>query len=338
MSIHNPLISVLMPVYNGEKFLREAIDSILNQSYRNFEFIIINDGSTDETENIIFSYNDNRIRYIKNESNLRLIKTLNYGIELAKGEYIARMDADDIAVTDRFEKQIKQFILHDEIDMVNCQCLLLNEDGNGYRKNRTNITVNYEAIKYVSIFQTMIVHPAVMIKTSIMKRFKYNDQINTEHVEDFELWNRLFENNIKCFTIPESLIFYRLNSESITNTNGREQQERIKRITISILKKYDTIIDDKVLNLILGDSENCSFKLFKKADSAISNFFLKIRNEKLVSKIGYNDMILWKNSKILFISFKSLRRNGLFNSFGVVLFLITKMFSLVNIKLVNKLK
>ena len=105
----NPLVSILMPVYNSEKYLREAIKSILNQTFTNFELIIINDGSTDNSLKIIKSFKDNRIKIIKNKGNLGLIKTLNKGIDLAQGKYIARMDADDIAMPKRLEKQIAFF-------------------------------------------------------------------------------------------------------------------------------------------------------------------------------------------------------------------------------------
>ena len=102
----SPIVTVLMPVYNAEKYLAEAINSILNQTFTNYELLIINDGSTDKSEEIILKYSDKRIRYIKNDKNIRLVATLNKGIELAKGKYIARMDADDISVPTRLEKQI----------------------------------------------------------------------------------------------------------------------------------------------------------------------------------------------------------------------------------------
>ncbi|SFD00614.1 glycosyltransferase family 2 protein [Flavobacterium phragmitis] len=337
MSNNNPIVSVLMPVYNGEKYLKEAIDSVLKQTYNDFEFIIINDGSSDQTETIILSYNDSRIKYVKNKINLGLIKTLNCGIELARGKYIARMDADDIAMLDRFEKQINKFISHSEIQMVNCKCLLLNEKGDKYRKNRTNITVNYQAIKYISIFESMIVHPGIMIETSIMKQFKYRDEPNTAYVEDFELWNRLFANNIRCYTIEEPLIFYRINSESITNTKGHEQKERIKRITQSILKQYDVIIDNKILDLILEDFHHCNYKLLKKMDSDISNFFISLLNKDLVSKAGYNDMVMWKNFKLLFVSIKSLKKISFLNKLEVSAFFIIKMIPRINFKMINRL-
>src|SRR5574344_639787 len=103
-----PKISVVMPVYNtDETFLRESIESILNQSFKDFEFIIINDGSTNNAEDVILSYKDERIRYYKNDINLKLIKTLNRGLLLAEGEYIARMDSDDISLPTRFQTQVE---------------------------------------------------------------------------------------------------------------------------------------------------------------------------------------------------------------------------------------
>src|SRR5690606_13489679 len=100
------LISVVLPAYNAELYIKEAIDSVLAQTFTNFELIILNDGSTDKTEEIILSYQDSRIVYVKNEHNLGLIGTLNKGMALAKGKYIARMDADDICFPERFEKQV----------------------------------------------------------------------------------------------------------------------------------------------------------------------------------------------------------------------------------------
>ena len=120
-----PLISVILPAYNAERFLEEAIDSILAQTYKNFELIVLNDGSTDRTEEIILSYNDPRIRYIKNESNLKLIKTLNKGIALARGKYIARMDADDISLPTRFEKEIEFMEIHPDIGVCSSKVIHL---------------------------------------------------------------------------------------------------------------------------------------------------------------------------------------------------------------------
>ena len=104
--ISGPLVTVLMPVFNAEKYLRLAIDSVLNQSYSYFEFLIIDDGSTDQSAQIIRSYSDPRIRFLQNECNLGLVTTLNRGIESSQGQYLARMDADDISYPQRLEKQV----------------------------------------------------------------------------------------------------------------------------------------------------------------------------------------------------------------------------------------
>ena len=111
----NPLVTVLMPVYNGEKYLKEAIESILNQTFKDFEFLIINDGSTDNSVKIIQSFNDLRIRLIHNESNIGLIKTLNKGLKLSNGKYIARMDCDDVSLPKRLSVQINFMEKHPEI-------------------------------------------------------------------------------------------------------------------------------------------------------------------------------------------------------------------------------
>ncbi|MFT5919102.1 MAG: glycosyltransferase involved in cell wall biosynthesis, partial [Granulosicoccus sp.] len=124
-----PLVTVLLPVYNAEKFLEQAIRSVLDQTFTEFEFLIINDGSTDRSEEIIVSFNDSRIRYIKNETNLKLIKTLNKGIEFASGKYIARMDADDISLPTRFEQQVALLEKQPEIGVCGTNCIIFTTKG-----------------------------------------------------------------------------------------------------------------------------------------------------------------------------------------------------------------
>ena len=122
-------VSIVIPVYNAEKYIKEAIESILNQTFSNFEFIIIDDGSIDATEEIIKSFKDSRIVYIKNEKNLGLIKTLNKGISIARGEFIARMDSDDISMPQRFELQLDVFKKYKGVDIVNVALKKMSEDG-----------------------------------------------------------------------------------------------------------------------------------------------------------------------------------------------------------------
>src|SRR4051812_30773328 len=130
----NPKISVVMPVLNGEKYLREATESILNQTFKDFEFIIINDGSTDRTEEIIQSFADPRIVYIKNEKNVGLSRVFNQGIRAAQGTYIARMDADDISLLHRFEKELEYLENNPKIDIVGSAMMIIDAEGKKVRK------------------------------------------------------------------------------------------------------------------------------------------------------------------------------------------------------------
>lgn len=157
------MISVVMPVYNGEKYLREAIDSILNQTCTDFEFIILNDASTDETEEIILSYDDPRITYARNETNLQIANTLNKGIALAKGKYIARMDADDISLPERFERQIKFMEDNPDIDVCGCSMKTFGMQNVIYRVPKTHDEI---MVKLLCGFA--LAHPTIMGKRSFL--------------------------------------------------------------------------------------------------------------------------------------------------------------------------
>ncbi len=125
----NPKVSVIMSVYNGDKYLREAIESILNQTFTDFEFIIVNDGSTDNSLEIIESYDDERIKTINNKKNIGLTKSLNKALKFAKGKYIARQDADDVSLPNRFEKQVEYLDSHPEVALVGTSVYLIDENG-----------------------------------------------------------------------------------------------------------------------------------------------------------------------------------------------------------------
>src|ERR1700681_1475187 len=127
--VKTPLVSVVLPVYNGERYLTQSINSILFQTYSNWELIIINDGSSDNTENLILNYPDKRIKYISNDGNKGIIYSLNKGLEKAKGEFIARLDADDVALPFRIEKQVE--FLTENTDYAMCGSYFQTIDSNG---------------------------------------------------------------------------------------------------------------------------------------------------------------------------------------------------------------
>ena len=266
MKNNKVLVSVIMPAYNASLYLRDAIDSILNQSYHNFELIIINDGSTDNTEAIILSYSDFRIRYVKNEENLKLIKTLNKGIDLALGKYIARMDADDISLSFRLEKEIQYLENNPSVDVVSCFPNNIDSKGKFLCHSSYFSCTENLSCRFVSLFEPPILHPGVMFRANILQAYKYSDQSEFYHIEAFELWNRMLFSGIKVHMIPEYLFNYRDNATSICHTFADVQWERQLALSKSSIKRVLNIdVKQEVLLVILQKSERKDIVLIRKA-------------------------------------------------------------------------
>ena len=255
MSPKNPLVSVLMAVYNGEKFLREAIDSILNQTYTNFEFLIVNDGSVDLTEEIILSYSDSRIRYIKNETNLKLIASLNKGLDLANGKYIARMDADDISLPNRIEKQVDFMERNPEYILIGARVLSF-----GKNNNLSSPCLEHNDIFKTLHFSNCLYHSSVMINRDLMGGLKYDNQYL--HVEDYELWTRLISMG-KMKILDNILLKYRVHDDSICQSNHLFQYEMVKKVRKKILSQYGVnieIFNLDIYNKLINNATNNYFK------------------------------------------------------------------------------
>ncbi|WP_273804031.1 glycosyltransferase [Providencia rettgeri] len=240
---NNELVSIILPVYNAEKFIFEAIDSIIRQTYKNLQIIIINDGSTDNSLHIINSFNDERILIVTRE-NKGLISTLNEGLLLSKGNYIARMDADDIARDDRIEIQLNFLKENKNVGIVGSYAHMIDEDGNniGLKKKPASDTM----IKTVCFFGSPFIHPSVMFNKSLIKESLYysNEFI---HAEDYELWARLIANNdLKFSNIKDTLLKYRIVSASVS----RKYEEQQKKSHENIIKKY-----------FLNDAENINLNI-----------------------------------------------------------------------------
>lgn len=207
-----PKISVVMPAYNAEKYIGEAIESILNQTFKDFEFIIINDGSVDHTKEIIQKYNDSRIVLLENDKNRGIVLSLNKGLDAATGEYIARMDADDIALMNRLERQAEYLDEHKDIGVLGTGICIFGEK---IKEQKRVFTTNSEQLKAELIFNPCIAHPTVMIRKSVLQ--KYNLKYNTEFagVEDYYLWWNIAKVS-KIATLPDILLDYRIHESQIT--------------------------------------------------------------------------------------------------------------------------
>lgn len=207
-------VSVLMPVYNAAPYLREAIDSILSQTFADFEFLIINDGSTDTSEGIIKSYQDSRIRYLKNAQNLGLVNTLNLGLEAAQGEYIARMDADDISLPTRFARQVAYMDQHPQVGAC----------GTAYRYFGEVNEIKWLPSDHREAFTLLsstscLGHPTSLIRRSILHRYQIRYEKEYEYAEDYALWVRIGQVSHLC-SLPELLLLYRWHEHNKSKTDA----------------------------------------------------------------------------------------------------------------------
>lgn len=226
-----PLISVLLPVYNAEKYIQKAIDSLTHQSYQNIEIFCIDDGSKDNSLAIIerLTKKDSRIKLFKNETNLGLIKTLNKAIGLANGKYLARMDADDVSLPNRLEKQMN-YLNDFDLDLIDCNINLINEKNNEvFRTSFTPKTKN--GLLFYSLMKTPLHHPTVFCKSFVLKENLYEFTSKNLHCEDYELWTRLLSNNYKIKKMPEKLYVQLVNAESVSNKYESVQKENFSKIS-----------------------------------------------------------------------------------------------------------
>lgn len=207
--LRKPLVSVIMPVYNGMPFLKQATKSILEQTYKNFEFIIIDDSSTDNTFQYLNRLKDKRIKLIKNKKNLGLAASLNIGLKIAKGNYIARMDADDVSLPNRFEEQIKFMTQNPSIDLCGTWVDLIDEKG--MKIGEKKYPIKSDQVKNAITWYTAVVHPTYMAKNSFFKKLG-GYRLNFDFAEDYDLLARA-KNNFKIANIPQKLLLWRLQNK-----------------------------------------------------------------------------------------------------------------------------
>ncbi|MFV0186645.1 glycosyltransferase [Empedobacter falsenii] len=276
-------VSVVLPVYNGELYLKDAISSILNQTFNDFEFIIINDGSTDNSLNIINSFDDNRIVLI-DQQNQGLAKSLNNGLKKAKGKYIARMDADDIALPNRFERQIQYLKENPNIKLLGTAIDMIDKDGNIIA---TDVPYTGDAFlkKFLKKVGNPFKHPTVIFDREIaLKVGGYNENIG-KYFEDYFLWNEIAHyGDIEI--LNEVLLKYRVTPGSIMSS---VKSNDFSKFMVHIINKRSFTekdffemnriknIDNKKLNII--DKESIYNKrIASTKNNKMNRLFLFIEN------------------------------------------------------------
>ncbi len=288
-----PAISVIMPVYNCSNYIYNSVLSILNQTFSDFELIIIDDCSTDNTVDIIKKIVDHRIKLIEKPQNTGYTKSLNLALNIATGKYIARMDGDDISYSNRLEKQYH--FMESNPDVVLC--------GGGYEVINSNKTFNpyhsHDDLLFDLINHCPFAHPTIMIRSEVLKKFQINYDPNFEPAEDYEMWTRLSGYG-KISNIPEKLIQYRIHEKQTTNLRSLQQSEIAKKIALNHVKKisYNNIFAEYFVNYKIDSYSD--YKKYKNVEKDIQKYFfnnnyklnintLKIREKKYLMHALSND-------------------------------------------------
>lgn len=234
---HKPAVTVLMSVYNGGRFLHEAIESILQQTWTDFEFLIVDDGSTDQTREIIHDYSDARIRVIDQPANIGLAKCLNLGLRAARAPLIARQDADDRSHPERIAAQVEFMRAHPEAALAGTQVRVLNKHGRASRRPGWERAVTNSAIRFQLLFDNPFIHTSVMFKRDAVwqELGGYDETLPTG--QDFDLWSRVAA-RYKVANLPATLIDYRFHGVSTSARYDESHLRRSSSIIAANLRHY----------------------------------------------------------------------------------------------------
>jgi len=330
-----------MSVYNGEKYLHEAIDSILNQTFKDFEFLIINDASTDRTAEILQSYQDPRIKIVNNEKNMGLTKSLNKGLKLAKGEYIARMDADDISMPNRLDTQYAY--MKSNPDLAICASSYEQIDKN---RNTIRIIKRYlgcEQLYYFLTFANWLAHSTVFLrKTMILKLNGYNDQLM--QAQDYDLWYRVSRIG-KVIQIGEILLRLRTHQNNMSSKYKNSQKYIANLVALRNIKQIcNDRIDVKMIEVLCEwdfddvDIDTLIDNLIMLNNCIIDSAPVYINKKRLIKICWgrvYNCLLSELKQKKYFSLFRALWNNLLNEDFMINAVLESPKFVLVIKKWMN---
>ena len=224
-------ITILMPVYNGEKYLRETMDSVLAQTYTNFIFLIINDGSTDSTRDIVLSYQDDRIHLVDNEHNMGLVDTLNKGIGLVKTEFLARLDADDLWDKTKLEKQIAVLDARPEVGLCGTSIHKF-----GIINGDMIFPVDNEGLKVGFLFYCMMSHPSVVYRMSMLRETGLLYKKEAFPAEDYKMWVDILQVS-QIYNIPEPLVMYRQHENQICQEKRDVQRGKTEAVQEELFRR-----------------------------------------------------------------------------------------------------
>ena len=245
-------VTVLLPVYNNEK-INLCIDSVLNQTFRDFELLIIDNASTDHTADVVRSYDDERIRLIVNEKNLGATGSLRKGIDLIKTRYIARIDADDLMLPERLEKQLAYMENNPDYGIVGSWTRHIDQNDQLYAVNKL-CTTDKGIRTYLNI-QSPFYHPAVMLRNSILKEHDLNYDPDIKVAVEYDLWNRVLRYSKGC-NLPEVLTYYRTGGDSLTSRNTTKRLQEYLNVRERVCEEHHEDLVLKSLKIERKEKKN----------------------------------------------------------------------------------
>lgn len=229
--MNKPKVSIILPVFNKEKFLKKAIESILTQTFKNFEFLILDDGSTDNSLKIIKGFKDKRIKVFSNKKRQGLAKGLNFLIKQAKGEYIARMDGDDISLSDRLKEQVRFLDKYFQIALTGSWVKII--DNKGKVVGEFKHPIEYKEIRKIILNYNPFVHPSVMFRKKIFKKLGGYDE-RLFYSQDYDLFLR-FVANYSCANMPKFLLRFRWQPDF---KKQKKQHQTALKVRFKAIKEY----------------------------------------------------------------------------------------------------
>lgn len=303
-------VSILLPVYNAEDYIGETLSSLISQTYRDLEILVIDDGSTDNSNKIIkdFAEEDNRVRLVE-QKNEGLISTLNKGLSLCKGEYIARMDADDISFANRIERQVDFLDVHSEVGIVGSSVILFGDDVSDSLSLKPE---NHELNLANLLFAPCFAHPSVMIRKRLIEKHNFHYDLNYQHCEDYKLWvDMAFET--KLANISEPLVKYRQHPKQVSVENNHISLENHFKISSIMFDRLGLSLNYVNFLSILGKTRSTNYNEIVAVFEEIieKNSSLKVFEERALKKVigeridrlneniyGFLGYLKTKNSKI----------------------------------------
>lgn len=276
-----PLVSILLPCYNGGKYLKECINSVFAQTYQNFELIVIDDASTDDSETVIKSIKDKRLVHLKNDTNKGITSCLNKAIKLAKGKYLARIDADDRMISSRLNLQVSFLESNPEYGMVGGQYDII--DTAGVPFNRIYPPLGNEELKLCMLFFNPFAHPAVTMRSDVAKKLLYNPQY--KYCEDYELWFRVAEQH-KFKNLAHPLLEYRIHEENSSRKYAKVMRENVMNLLSRELNKLSIAHnpEELMLHLVIWSGFGPKYFTSDEKINALATWLDKIFSSAAITK------------------------------------------------------